>query len=80
MCGIAGIIGTEISTVTINNMIRALKRRGPDGDGYYQENDVTLIHTRLSILDLSDNGAQPMSSSDGRYTIVYNGEVYNHLV
>lgn len=79
MCGIAGVIGSKISRNVIAKMISALKHRGPDGDGYYQDNDVTLIHTRLSILDVSDNGAQPMHSSDGRYTIVFNGEVYNHI-
>lgn len=78
MCGIAGVIGASISRSTVETMIQSLKHRGPDGEGFFHENDVALLHTRLSILDVSANGAQPMHSADGRYIIVFNGEVYNH--
>jgi asparagine synthase (glutamine-hydrolysing) len=57
--------------------LEALRHRGPDAQGQYQEGPVWLGHTRLSILDLSAAGSQPMRSDDGRYAISYNGEVYN---
>ena len=59
-------------------MRAALRHRGPDEEGEYVSNEVTLIHERLSIIDVH-SGRQPISSADGRYTIVYNGETYNHL-
>jgi asparagine synthase (glutamine-hydrolysing) len=58
---------------------RLLERRGPDAEGLVQEAGLAFGHRRLSILDLSDTGAQPMESDDGRYLIVHNGEIYNHL-
>jgi asparagine synthase (glutamine-hydrolysing) len=77
MCGIAGWIGTR-NPETLNRMRAALRHRGPDEEGEYVRDEVTLIHQRLSIIDLA-SGQQPMSSEDGRYTLVYNGEVYNYL-
>ncbi|HNU06278.1 MAG TPA: hypothetical protein PKO33_00850, partial [Pyrinomonadaceae bacterium] len=62
-------------------MIEILGHRGPDGDGIYTDPDgkAVLGHRRLSIIDTSDAGRQPMASADGRYVITYNGEVYNYL-
>jgi asparagine synthase (glutamine-hydrolysing) len=80
MCGIAGILnfdGTAVDKKTIESMTNTLSHRGPDGNGVYCSDSIGLGHSRLSIFDLSTAGAQPMTSDDGRYTIVYNGEVYN---
>lgn len=82
MCGIAGIFNTdgrETSDRHIRNMTRAIAHRGPDGDGHWIHQSVALGHRRLSIIDLSDAGAQPMHTRDGRYTLIYNGEVYNFM-
>ena len=57
-------------------MTRALVHRGPDGEGYYSARGVTLGHRRLSVIDL-ETGSQPMTTADGRYTIAFNGEIYN---
>ncbi len=81
MCGIAGYIGFDINKG--NHFVRRadtlLIHRGPDDSGIYTDEHVALLHRRLSILDLSPSGHQPMTSSCGRYTIVFNGEIYNHL-
>ena len=60
-------------------MAACIAHRGPDADGFYSKGPVGLAHRRLSILDLSERGRQPMSTLDGRYTIVFNGEIYNYL-
>lgn len=84
MCGIAGFIdfNTRTSESTLKKMTDSLVHRGPDADGYfYDRNDkyaVGLGHRRLSIIDLSPLGNQPMSFSNGRYQIVFNGEIYNY--
>lgn len=84
MCGIGGIVieqGSEVSLPNaISNLIASLKHRGPDDDGYFidSQNSIGLGHTRLAIVDLSSAGHQPMHSSDGRYSLVFNGEIYNH--
>lgn len=81
MCGIAGIVHFKNDAEKdILNMNRAMYRRGPDAGDFWldKENRVVLGHRRLSIVDLSENGAQPMMSADGRYVIVYNGEIYNY--
>lgn len=84
MCGIAGFITSkkENPERNINNMLKTLRHRGPDDSGYKIYNmtgdkELALGHVRLSILDTSKNGHQPMSDSAGNVSIVYNGEVYN---
>ncbi len=77
MCGIAGIIQTSNGTQAIRIMTKALAHRGPDATGYWSNNICNLGHQRLSILDLSDAANQPMVSHNGRYVMVYNGEIYN---
>ncbi len=77
MCGIAGILGAEDAS-TVRAMCDRIAHRGPDGHGVWTDQGVTLGHQRLSIIDI-EGGAQPMESHDGRYCIVYNGEVYNHV-
>lgn len=81
MCGIAGIVGPRagFQEELIAAMCRVQAHRGPDGDGFFSEDGVMLGHRRLAILDLSPGGRQPMTTPDGRYTIVYNGELYNYL-
>lgn len=81
MCGIAGLIhlsGDPVSPISIKRMTDAIAHRGPDGEGQWIENNVGLGHRRLAIIDLSPLGHQPMISADHRYTLVYNGEIYNH--
>lgn len=79
MCGITGYIDRERHDQKA--MLEAIHHRGPDGQGAYNvrlnDREVFLGHTRLSIIDLSSNGAQPMSAQNGSRTITYNGEVYN---
>jgi asparagine synthase (glutamine-hydrolysing) len=82
MCGIAGLVrrdGRPSDEQTIIRMTDAVAHRGPDGGHYMVEGTLALGHRRLSILDLSDLGRQPMSYSSGRFTITYNGEIYNYL-
>lgn len=79
MCGIVGIIGGQFEG--LEAMSSRLSHRGPDDHSYWSDTEagVGLAHRRLSILDLSPAGRQPMTSPSGRYVIVYNGEIYNHL-
>src|SRR5919202_4950766 len=83
MCGIAGLLSPSGSKEKIENLIqrmqKVLRHRGPDDQGIYISTDrqAALAHTRLSILDLSPAGHQPMSTADGRYWITFNGEIYN---
>jgi len=77
MCGIAGIFGSDTSG--IEAMVAILGHRGPDGRGIHRDGDAALGHTRLSIIDLSDCGLQPMSDPTGRWWIAFNGEIYNYL-
>jgi asparagine synthase (glutamine-hydrolysing) len=88
MCGIFGFVGNReaASLLDLEKAASMLRHRGPDGHGKYtgcsrrpEDEGLTcvLVHTRLAILDLSEAAHQPMTTPDGRYTLVYNGEVYN---
>ena len=80
MCGIAGLLnldGEPISPPVLQRMTDAIAHRGPDGEGQWIENGVAIGHRRLAIIDLSPAGQQPMISSDQRYVLSYNGEIYN---
>lgn len=82
MCGIAGIYGLEkvdSPEEKVKKMTDRLAHRGPDAEGLYRGKNVVLGHRRLSIIDLSDAANQPWTSSDGRYTLIFNGELYNYL-
>lgn len=81
MCGINGIYGLKDANdakLRVGQMNTAMSHRGPDDHGVFNDGPATLGHRRLSIIDLSSAGHQPMTSTDGRYTIVYNGELYNY--
>ena len=80
MCGIAGIIGPNIDEAKMEAMVDSLRHRGPDSSGAYinADQNVCLGHTRLSIVDLTENGHQPMSFDGGNLVITFNGEIYNH--
>jgi len=79
MCGIFGVINQNIERDKAFDCLNRMIHRGPDGGDIWQEDGITLGHRRLSILDLSENGSQPMSYADGRYMMVFNGEIYNFL-
>ncbi len=84
MCGIAGILNSDVQNsddmgALIQSMTESLRSRGPDGEGIWLGERVALGHRRLSILDLSPAGDQPMTSACGRFVIAFNGEIYNHL-
>ena len=85
MCGFAGFLGYKTNKLfgeaLLNEMASKLIYRGPDDSGawYDDESEIGLGHRRLSILDLSPAGHQPMLSSSGRFVIAFNGEIYNHL-
>lgn len=85
MCGIAGIFAYDfyaprVAQDELIRIRRAMISRGPDGEGLWiaDKSEVGLAHRRLSIIDLSDTGRQPMSIEDGHYRIVFNGEIYNY--
>jgi len=84
MCGITGFLGGDFTTITLNesillSMSEQLVMRGPDSSGTWLDasSKVGFAHRRLAIVDLSNAGHQPMDSPSGRYTITYNGEIYN---
>ncbi len=84
MCGLTGILDSTGSPQAdlrqiAGAMTRSLRHRGPDAEGIWTADGIALGHRRLSILDLSPAGAQPMHSACGRYVIAFNGEIYNHL-
>lgn len=83
MCGIAGFCNlTSNPEKNIEKMNQRMLHRGPDAGGVWISEDRSVVfgHRRLSIVDLSPNGAQPMVSASGRYVICYNGEIYNHRI
>ena len=80
MCGICGYLnlsGAPADAGLARRMADAIAHRGPDGEGAWATGPIALGHRRLAILDLTEAGAQPMHSADSRFTIAYNGEVYN---
>ncbi len=78
MCGIVGYFGPGGNAAVLQQMNACQAHRGPDGEGAFIDGVAGLGHRRLSIIDVA-HGQQPMTTADGRYTIVYNGEVYNYL-
>src|SRR5947199_4479455 len=82
MCGIIGAFvfrkDGESFLTRINDANEVLAKRGPDGGGMFNHHSIVLGHRRLSIIDVSCAGDQPMHSHDGRYTIIFNGEIFNY--
>jgi asparagine synthase (glutamine-hydrolysing) len=81
MCGIAGLVdlgGREVRKHQIKSMTDSMKHRGPDGEGQWTSGNIGIGHRRLSIIDLSESAAQPMTSPDERFVLSYNGEIYNY--
>jgi asparagine synthase (glutamine-hydrolysing) len=81
MCGISGEVrydGAPADIRAVGRMTAALRTRGPDGAGEWNDGWIALGHRRLSIIDLSDQGAQPMTDESGRYAVVFNGCIYNY--
>jgi len=82
MCGIVGVYNLDKKPFTlrgIKNMASAIAHRGPDGEGYYVKDNIAFGHKRLSIIDTSDKGLQPMTSKDGNWVVIFNGAIYNFL-
>ena len=82
MCGLTGILSFTSQgdfTSYLYKMTSSLAHRGPNDEGVWFDGSIGLGHRRLSIIDLSSNGSQPMQSHCGRFVIVFNGEIYNHL-
>ena len=80
MCGVSGFInlnGKPVDKLDLKKMVHSLSHRGPDASGMWSEGKIGLGHSRLSIIDLSQSGNQPIVSQNGRYIISYNGEIYN---
>src|SRR5581483_11622564 len=83
MCAIAGVVyaGNQSEAVkpAVRRMIAVQRHRGPDGEGFYDTAGASLGHCRLSIIDLSASGHQPMPDPERRYWITFNGEIYNYV-
>ena len=80
MCGLAGFLnygGVPASLVNLTRMTNAIYHRGPDSEGHFIDKSFALGHRRLSVIDLSEAGSQPMATEDGRFVLAYNGEIYN---
>ncbi len=79
MCGISGIVGQKYDyAAQVGRMVLAQSHRGPDAHAVFSENQISLGHNRLSIIDLNESANQPFHSACGRYVMVFNGEVYNY--
>ena len=81
MCGIVGFIDNKKSKEKkeiIKKMADKIKHRGPDDEGYYTDEFIALGHRRLSIIDLTKSGAQPIYNEDKSLFIIFNGEIYNY--
>lgn len=80
MCGIVGFTNNiDDSNIVIGKMMDRIKHRGPDAEGKYVDEDVALGHRRLSIIDVSSQGDQPLFNEDGSVVLVFNGEIYNYM-
>src|SRR5437016_9079998 len=83
MCGISGFVNRDKDRLADETLLRrmteVIAHRGPDGSGHFRSGPAALGHRRLSIIDLSQNGAQPMHNEDGTLTVTFNGEIYNYL-
>lgn len=77
MCGIFGSINFDLNKDTVDRILNYLSHRGPDSRGFFIDENVCFCHTRLAIQDLSKDANQPMFSNDNKYSIIYNGEIYN---
>ncbi len=80
MCGIVGVLepaSRNQDSVTLGRMLATMAHRGPDGEGQYVDGPIQLGHRRLSIIDLSEAGAQPMANEDGAAVLTFNGEIFN---
>jgi asparagine synthase (glutamine-hydrolysing) len=80
MCGIAGILNKQLaaSREQVKRMTDAMNHRGPDAEGFYVDGPLAFGHRRLSIIDLSEAANQPFIDNSGRWTIIFNGEIYNY--
>src|ERR1700750_1509979 len=80
MCGIAGILNkqTPVNPEHIKRMADSMSHRGPDAEGFFIDGELGFGHRRLSIIDLYEAANQPFVDFSGRYTIIFNGEIYNY--
>ena len=79
MCGFTGFTNhIDNSNAVLQEMLNRIKHRGPDAEGTYIDEDIALGHRRLSIIDVSDAGTQPLYSADGNLALLFNGEIYNY--
>jgi asparagine synthase (glutamine-hydrolysing) len=82
MCGIVGVFNLDGQSFLMSNLVKMAEQiahRGPDDEGFYIKDNIAMAHKRLSILDTSHKGSQPMASKDGKWVIVFNGCIYNYL-
>jgi len=82
MCGITGVFNLDGKPFLQSNLVKmanSIAHRGPDDEGFYLKDNIALAHKRLSIIDTSPRGVQPMTSKDGKWVIVFNGCIYNYL-